>query len=340
MKRKEIEAFIKQKALAEMPEVIDRINLDRITIEPKKRKVFNFNFGNFVKFASGMIALVVTGFIAYNALFSDNSNPVLSTDTEVLGFQTITAAVLLDDANLVELSYSAPLEITELQMTTQEVMSIEDYVGDINPYMHLMETIINDNDSVKYEEFVSDDENYTYAFSYTSTDLSKNPVTYKVYYNLNEEMASGKIKFGEKEFSFEAKKALTTVRIDSENYITVSDESTTTLQKFNYRLYQNGLKMSENNLEIYKVNNNIRVRTKVMKNGLSLNLDVKREFFNELDEFEVTYEIENQTNMINGNFRINLEFDSEENGYVYRYTFGNNNGGMNQPRGPFMGPRA
>ena len=107
---------------------------------------------------------------------------------------------------------------------------------------------------------------------------------------------------------------------------------------FKYQLYQSGDKVLENNMEIYRVQKNIQVRTRIQKNGLSMNLYIQRTYLNNLDELEVEYEIEESQKSINGQFKVNLEFDQQVNGYKYRYIMPNNSS-VNQPRGPFSSTR-
>ena len=339
MKRLEIEARIRKAAIEEMPDIISRINLDNITIEPRQRKTFNFNFSRFMKLAVTSIALVITGFFAYNAFFSPtiDSNTPLESDVELLGFQTVTGAILLEDSNVVELGYSDFPEVTELSTTiTTETININEYIEEINPFMHMMETILNTDNTISYETFESDDELYANAFKYTSSDLAKNELTFKVYYNQDENQINGVIKFADKVYNFESSEGQTKVENDESNYIMITDSSTDQQQKFNYKLYQNGLSVMENNLEIYRIQKNIQVKTMITKNGFTMNLYVQRKFLDNLDEFEVDYEIENEGQQINGQFRVNLEFDQEVNGYNYRYVLANN-GSVDQPRGPFGG---
>ncbi|MGD9761785.1 MAG: hypothetical protein AB7U52_05105 [Candidatus Izemoplasmatales bacterium] len=339
MKKIEIEARIRKAAIEEMPDIISRINLDNIVIEPRNRKTFNFNFPRFIKLAVTSIALVITAFFVYNSFFSSaiNSNTPLESDVELLGFQTVTGAILLEDSDVAELSFTDFPEVTALSTTiTSETININSYIEEINPFMHMMETILNTDNTISYETFTSDDELYTNAFSYTSSDLAKKELTFKIYYNQSESQLNGVIKFSDKVYNFESNNSQTKVESDESNYIVVTDSSTDLQQKFNYKLYQNGLSVMENNLEIYRVQKNIQVKTMISKNGLIMNLYVQRKFFDNLDEFEVDYEIENEGQYINGQFQVNLEFDQEVNDYNYRYVLANN-GSVDQPRGPFGG---
>jgi hypothetical protein len=256
---------------------------------------------------------------------------------EIIGFQTITGSILLEDFSVEELNYTEDDYLNSLELSVTESIDVNDYLDDINPFMHLMETIINQDETIMYEEFQSDDENYSYAFSYTSSDLAKNEVIYKVYYNQSEETTEGEIRFNDYNYQFTKNNQNIKIEIDENNYVNINDLSTNNQQKFAYQLYKNGLKALDTDIEIYRVNKNIEVKTNINKNGLSMNLYIKRNFYSNLDEFEVDYEITENQNQVAGKFNVNLEFDSTINTYKYRYIM-ENNGTAEKPRGPINNP--
>jgi len=339
MKNNDIKQRINQAVIHEIPDVFDRIDISKIQIEPKVKKSINFNFAKSLKLAVSAFALIITAFFAYNFFFAPdiNSNTPLESEIELLGFQTISGAILLEDSSLIELNNIEAYDSIILAVSTAEDDSINDYISEINPLMHFMETIINSDNSIDYQTFASDDANYAFAFKYTSFDLAKNQLTYKVYYNQNETSSSGKIVFSDKEYNFDSENKETKLSIDEDNYVIINNDSESTQQRFKYTIYQNGILMLENDLELYRVNRNIEVKAKITKNGLSMNLYVQRKYFSNLDELEVDYEIDNQGKHLSGKFNVNLEFEQENNGYSYKYNFGNDNS-ETHPRGPMSNP--
>ena len=336
MKVKDIKERIKQTALNEMPDVYEKINLNNIQVEPRKSRKFSFDFAKSLKIVFTSFVLVVSGFFLYNFILNNNidSTTPLASDLEILGFQSISGTVLLGDSELEELSYdNLNSEVVALSQMSESI-TIDDYVDDINPFVHMMETILNSTNDITYNEFDSDDENYQYAFSYKSSDLAKNEVTFKVYYNKTDDLFEGKISIEDEVFEFDKNTIRMQIRASENNYIEVKNNSTDIKQAFNYRLYQDQQLVFENEMELFRVQNNIQVRTKITKNGLSMNLYFERKYMSDLDELEVEYEIEENSSIISGNFKVDLEFDQMMNGYHYRYVFSNNST-TNKPRGPF-----
>jgi hypothetical protein len=271
MKEKEIRERIKQTALNEIPDVYEKIKLNNIQIEPRKRRDFNFSFAKTLKIVFTSFVLIVTGFFVYNFILNNSidSNTPLASDMELLGFQAISGSVLLGDLEAEELSYdSFSSEIIPLSATTESI-SIDTYIDDINPLVHMMETILNSSSDIEYKEFDSDDVSYQYAFSYKSYDLAKNAVNFKIYYNKTNEDFEGKVIIEDNTFEFDKNSLRLQVRASETNYINIENKSTDLQQAFKYSLYQNSELVLENDLELYRIQKNIQVRTRVTKNGVS-----------------------------------------------------------------------
>ena len=341
MKKQDIEKRIRDAANMEMPDVFSKINLENINIEPVEKRHFNFNFGRIMKYAVSTFALIITAVLVYNNFFSpiNNTNTPLETNEEIIGFQTVTGAILLDELNVVELSYSQDDYLTQLSNEVSEEIDVTDYFDEINSLIHVMESILNQDSDIVYESFVSDDENYEYAFKYTTNDLADNEITYLVYYNNDTEDLNGKIVFGDRTFEFIETDSRLRIKIDDDNYIEVLNNSSEEQQEFNYKLYTNGNMVLENTMQLYRVAGSLEVKSEVLKNGRILNLQAQRKFMSNYDELEVEYEIKENQNVKAGKFRVNLEFDQTINGFKYMYIFDNDdNGRFEGPRRPFDSP--
>jgi len=337
MKKKEIESRIKVEALREIPDIYERINLQQIKIEPKKKQTFSFNFVRTLKLSLTSIFILVSGLFLYNYFLSPNSNTntPLASETELIGFQTVSAAALLEQFNVTELNDTSNYDSIDLAFVPNESLNIDDYLDDINPFINLMETILNTDSNIKYTSFDSDVEDYEFAFTYNSQDLAKEAITYTVYYNQNP--LSGIIKHKDKVYNFNFDNQETTVYLDEENYIIVNNNSDETQQKFSYQFYFNNQLRQENEIEIFRVQRALQVKATINKNGLMMKLHFQRKYLTNLDEIEIDYEIEENDNSIIGKFQVNLEFDQMMNIYRYHYIMSKNES-FDRPRGPFSNP--
>ncbi len=337
MKKIEIEARIRAEALKEIPDIYEKIDLNRIVIEPKTKRVWNFNFAKSLKLALTSIFVLVSGFFVFNYFFSPDSstNTPLASETELLGFQTVSAAVLLEQVDVVEMSYSSSYDSEILYFGANENLNIDDYLNDINPFINLMETILNTDSNIQYTSFVSDLAEYEFAFTYSSKDLAKEAISYKIYYN--KDPFSGIIIHKNLTYAFTHDNLQTTVYLNNENYISVTNNSDETQQKFAYQFYFNNQLQQENEIEVYRVQRTIQVRATINKSGATMRLYFQRKFYSNLDEIEIDYEIEDNNQSINGKFQVNLEFDQQMNMYRYRYVISKDEI-LNRPRGPFSNP--
>ncbi|MDD3128783.1 MAG: hypothetical protein PHW21_00260 [Candidatus Izemoplasmatales bacterium] len=337
MKEKDILKRIKETAIKDIPDVFEKINLKNIEIEPKIKKRLNFNFTTYLKIALSSFIFILSGFFIYSNI-NDSSTvdptPLVS-DIEILGFQTITGAVLLEENYESSLASSTYSNIVTLSSTTN--IEINDYVSEINPFMHMLETIINNQGDIEYTLFESDKPEYQKAFRYLSIDLAKNELEFKIYFNESSDSQSGIIVWNENEYSFSSDSLETTISIDEDNYIEVDNQSSENKQLFNYDIYEKGIKKLSNKMEIYQVKGNLEVKSEIIKNGLLMRLVINRKFYTQSDEFEIDYEIEENNQRINGRFSVNLEFNATSNSYNYRYNLPKGNS-VDKPRGPISNP--
>ncbi len=330
MKREEIKARLKESVVNEIPDIYSRINLKNIDIEPRRKKRFSFNFNQVFKVLLTSIVLFVTSFFVYNLALapSNTTNTPLENDIQLIGFQTISAATILDKTIVEDLSAQEMIYIQSLSSTETDV---ENYFTDINPFLSMMETIINTDNNINYNEVDSDNPNYQKKIIYSSFDLAKNPLNFMIYYNQVDTSLTGIIMIRERTYNFTKTNENTQIYLDNENYISVTNDSSENQQKFIYRLYKDNSLLLQNTLEVFRVQRSIRARTIINKNGLSINLLVQRNEKNNLDELEIEYEIADNQKNLSGNFRVNLEMLPNSSEYAYRYILPEKD--VNMPRG-------
>jgi|AntAceMinimDraft_18_1070375.scaffolds.fasta_scaffold00029_4 hypothetical protein len=340
MKRKEILSKIKNQALNEMPDVFNRINLENIEIQDNNfnsiKKPLNFRRAFSYTFAS--LFILVSGFMIYNfgylSLIND-SNP-LESETEMIGFQTVSAAALLSIADVSELNYfDNDYVVTELNQSTS---TVEDEIELINSYLNLAETVIGNESNFVYNNIESDNQNYLYAFEYKGSDLAGNLIVYKVYYNketaLNgNEITSGILIHGFEEYNFTSSQIQKDdkiinkykIYIDSDNFVEVSDVSNNNLQKFSYQVFKDGNLSNSSEITINSYKNNIKATMNITNNysdQLTLEFERNTEDFDN-QEMKIKYTYSKGNNLETGEISVNLIQDDQSGSYQYQYQFGN-----------------
>ena len=340
MKKSDMKARIKEAAINEIPDVFAKINLGSIIIEPKTKKKFQLNFGRLLSVFLTTFVFIFSGYIIYNAYFSplNNTNTPLETDIEILGFQVVTGAVLLNHSVILETYYQDSIYIQNINQDLSTGQSIDDYYSDIGSLIHLMEVIVNSNNLITYVTVESDNLSYTNAFDFTAYDLTKTKLMYRVYYNQSDDQIEGIIRIDQNDYYFSSVDQEIEVANQTLNRIMIRNTSTETQQAFTYKQYYNNELVVENDLIIKQVQQKIQVFASLRKGNLIIDLNVQRRSLSNMDELEVEIEVNNNGNMIQGRFRVVLELDSLSNTYNYRYSQDRGNS-SSQPRGPFSGPQ-
>ncbi|XFA99479.1 hypothetical protein ACAG96_02590 [Candidatus Izemoplasma sp. B36] len=342
MKKQDIINKIKKTALDEMPDVLNRINLDSIVIDDiqtKKnpislRKVFSYTFASLI--------VLLTGFSIYNFGVVPNitNTTPLESDSEIIGFQTISGTTLIDNIQATELSNTfSTYELQELSQTATE--PIEDQLDLINQYMKMTETVIGNQNAFIYEDIESTNPSYQYAFEYRGTDLLGNLITYKGFYNSTESMGytlyNGIIIHDDVEYRFsnsikqlEQNMFITCkIETDENNYVEVTNFSNQNLQKFEYKVYVNGHLDNESELILTEKKDQLKAELTLNKNSDDeVTLNIEDDSTKDTNQYQITYQFKN-TNQ-SGEITVNLVENTETGEYQYQYKTETNSFIMNR----------
>ena len=342
MKKKELINQIRETALQDMPDVLKRINLDQIRIEPKPesiRKPFNLRAAFNYTFAT--LVLLVSGVFMFAVIPFGSDNTPLESDTEIVAFQTVSGAALLDSMSLVNLS-GVELDNDLIQLsTTTEDESSEDEILDqlqlINQYLNMAETVVGSESQYLYQTIESDRSEYAYAYQYTATDLNGNLITYTGYYNIIEtatgEREDGIIYHNGSSYEYtsvayesgDVTRYYYRLKINEENYVEVKNFSSNTVQQFKYKVYRNGSLDSESTMKVVAVKKRLQASISIQnQTGDTINLDIDRNTANQSSQsLEVAYMLQSQTKSSEGTISVSLEYDETAMTYRYRYAVNN-----------------
>ncbi len=343
MNKKDLLSKIKQTALDEMPDVRDRIDLSKAVIEPEYesikqpitlRKVFSYTFAS--------LFIVVSAIIGLNFVNLSTDSTPLENETEIVGFQTVSAAALLDSFQFVDLNVEESDEsLTLLKQTTTTTLDSAD-VDDlltqlrlINNYLNMAETVLVEDGQYLYQAVESDNTEYAYAFQYNGTDLNGNLITYTGYYNIVEidgvQTEQGMLIHDGSQYEYttvatgsgEELQYSYQIRIDAENYIEVSNNSTEDSQSFQYKVYENNELQNQSTVTLVKEKKNLQATVQIINiAGDEITLNIQREN-GETSQFRVSYMLMKGTSNSSGEFTVSLEYDETTQTYQYRYVINN-----------------
>lgn len=333
MKRKAIYKIIQAKALSDMPDILSKINLDSIEIVPEtvKQKSTYWNLSRILSYSVAFAAFLIIAVLGINVLANSNqpNQTPLESDTELIGFQAVSAASLLEGMDLTELSYN----ITPLAFAI-DTSIIESELPAIDQYLNMLEITLGDSDAIQYVAIASDRGEYTYCIQFQSTDLIQDTYNFKFYYNQaetpNQTNITGVMAYDDREFVLTgvmhknagAVKSSFRAEVASDTYVLVENRSTASVQVFAYRIVRQGIVTNESVLNIESVKQQFRVRIHMNVQGKQLSLQVQKTAGN--DAFTIEYEIMNDILESSGQIDVAPEFDTMMGKYVYRYNVRSN----------------
>jgi hypothetical protein len=333
MKKKDLFNEIRSKALNEMPDVFNKIDLNSIVIDEPEVVKSPFNLRKAFSYTFASIFVLVTGFMIFNfgvsPLIVDNTP--FDEDIELVGFETVSATSLLQSLDPVELSFT-PLSYSSVQLSA----NIPDNIDIINSYIGLAETVIGDKSNIIYEEVESTNVNFAYGFEYRAADLAGNLIIYQGNYNYEQittengsiiNKYSGVIRHSGNVFTFtsstEVVNGNTVIRnrinYDQDNYVIVTNESGKKDQKFSYSIYQDGNKVSETLLTLTEKNNSLKADLVIEANdGNRFELSIQKKARNTEENYlNVDFNINNGESK--GEFSVNLVQNQNTNEFQYQY---------------------
>ncbi len=327
MKMNDLKKRIKETALNEMPDIRHKIDLNSIEIFPETeietKPLFNWRKAMTITFS--FLFLGVISLTAYSIFNTDTviTNPLL-TEEQVLSFQAISAASLLDEVEAVPLSF----DITPLEDTPEAV--IENEIDTINQYLNMMETVLGDTETMVSVSLESDIEEYSNYVLYRNKDLVGNLIEFKLYYNIatttDGSTLSGVMYHDLKTYFIEGNidsetETLTSfkVSLDSNHYVTVDDVSDEDGQKYQYKNYTFNALQNEGTVSLQLSNQilNANVETSGVTSQFLLN--VERVQTSSTTKFQVRYQITSGSVLGNGEFEVGVEFDQTLGMYHYKY---------------------
>ncbi|MCK4552338.1 MAG: hypothetical protein KAU02_05410 [Tenericutes bacterium] len=332
MKKDDIIKRIKNSALSEMPDVLNRINISNIKIDEPELSKSPFNFRRAFSYTFASIFILITGFAIFNFGIAPNitDNTPLENETEVVGFQIVSAATLFDSSAPVELAYTTTSNYNIIELSDDN--PIVDNLDYINRYIRLAETVLGNQNSLIYDKVDSTNPSYEHAFEYRSADLLDNLIVYEGFYNQTESeghtITNGIILHDDIEYQFNSfvheVNGLTInkyrIQIDQENYIEVTNKSNNNIQKFSYKVFIDGQLDNESELTLTQRQNIFRAEIKINNQNEEMTLNVTRDSQSEIKQFNIAYKFVNQD--VEGEMTVNLYQNQISNSYQYQYNFG------------------
>ncbi len=124
--------------------------------------------------------LLVSGLLIFAACNTSSSDVFEATD-DIFAFQAITAVELLADQPISTVQQISYLPLSDDSQNDEPIVS--DEITVLNKYLSMMDLYLGDNNGLNVTPESSDNPEYTYKITFTSTTLSGIQVVYTLYYN-------------------------------------------------------------------------------------------------------------------------------------------------------------
>ncbi|MFH5881021.1 hypothetical protein [Liberiplasma polymorphum] len=189
MKNKHISKIIKDDVTSMTPNVIHKIDLASIQIKPKqtsKLKTFvqskRFILSTFTTVTASIIVLLIV--LIGNGSPTIPTNPIaFSEREEIYTISAVSAASLLAQSFQDTQVYNPEIIPLSNTVTLNHHRLIDQELNTLRNYLTMIEPIVGNKDNMTFVLVLSDRQAYTYKLSFTTIDLTGNPMTFDFYYN-------------------------------------------------------------------------------------------------------------------------------------------------------------
>lgn len=311
MNRKELKERIRQAAIEEMPDVLDRINLNHIEIEQKEKRLFTWR--KQFKWAVSAFVMVLTGFFTFQLFFQQPSSNPFETDVELLAFQTVSAGSLIEyaETNVENLSL--------VPLSDNDASDIDPYLTDMSPMIELAELLINQREQIQYEEMPSDNQNFQYKIRYSAINLLDETIEFNIYYNQLPNSIQGIVVQGDKTYEFNQDEQRLRLYYSQEDYIDVAHQEAQSMYQFSYRFMRQNTELFSTDIELVLENAQYQANfTYNNRLGKVISLQMRR---NNDQTLDVDYEVDDQEIRLRGRFNVSVQNDTVTGHPIYRFLF-------------------
>jgi len=332
MKTSELKKKIRASALSEMPDVLSKIDLSSIDIVEPVETISkpSFSLRRILSYSFTLLFVGVVAAVGYLTLHDDTTYTPLTNATELIAFQAISSASLLEDIEAIPLSFDATA------LSDESSTLIQNELDTINQYLNMMEIVLGDTQSMMSVDVVSDNPDFEYEIIYRNVDLVGTLIEFRLYYNLFdtdgvyslEGILTNDVEtyIIEGVFADETLSSFISFRaaLDEDHYVECIDLSTSDSQQFRYRIYAFNAIQNEGDVSLEKANDLLKASIHTSGVNSSFTLGVERINVQSQGRFRVMYMVTSGSYSGEGEFEVGVQYDEMTQGYHYNYIITSN----------------
>lgn len=322
MNRQDIVRQIREQAVKEMPDVLEKIQLQTAEIGIRSnapRRLFPI----WRSLASAMIVLVfavATAFVFLNR--DDTSVYALETDAETFGYQILSGAMFLQNESTIDVD---PLAFATLSDSTT---LFEDNIDLFNETFAVLESLVGAKDDLVFTLTDSDDEAFAQAIAAEVTTLDGETYSYTIYLNqtLRRHMNTfeGEIRFESASYTFRyvkmtgMERSRLTIENGMDTLVVTQQESIDETLTFRYQWFQSGVSYRSMNLNLVKEEGAVVADLSTTVGQTPLSIRMTRMMVEGTPTLRTQYRFGSNGTVESGDVDVVAEYDEVEERVVYR----------------------
>ena len=340
MKDKDIQKIIKRDFSSNMPNVLSKIDLEKITIKEPVKRVSSKPFtAPRLVFASIFSILLVLGIVLTRGgdIIDSPSNIIFNEKEEIYAVSAMSAVSLLHQTiespnNHIFGGFRQTLLSTNIFLS--EHWLIDSHIETLNRYLNALEPILNNRDQLTFNVEISELDDYEYKLIFRSLDLRNETIEQVIHYNQtingNEITLEGIMLVDDKTYVMiaeidiednEFELDLIAYQMGNEdNSIYVYQAIKEKKQTFEYELIRFGETLFESSIEIISKEDYVIIELEYESPYEEVTFEIERVHNGAYDVLYIDYEINGEFHDEEGFILVEVFFDEITQEYIYRYT--------------------
>ncbi len=344
MKKNNLLELIKRDVSSKTPDIVHKIDLDRITIEPKKQPRFKRAFRLSGAFASVLAVLVLLiMFWPTTGTPDDNTPPttVLKEKDNAIGFSAMSSVLALDSLSITNGSTNPLAMNNPLLMDAQTQYNLLEDIDILEDYYPIINTFLNQQDGFDVEVELSDNPDYEYKMLIHFADITGTDKVYEFHYNETidgededeqESTIDGIMLIGTQTYTVTGERAISDeeeslemrASLDEENYVIIEYETETETEsqaiEYYYEVYQNDTLLRSMEIEFEDNNEETEMAMVFIENNIIREFAFEIEMDDDIRIIEIEFVItENDEVIDEGEIEGIIRYDETLEKYIITY---------------------
>lgn len=318
MNRNDLKDRIKESALNDMPEVFQKIDLEKIDIQAKERPVIKSHLR--YKLLISAFIFVLLAVFTFQVFINYPSSQGFESDTDLLAFQVVSAQSFIEYDISDSEDINGQLSNNDTILNVSKASDVEDYIEEMSRMIELGELMINKSEEIQYLDKESDDSNYQYQVRFSAINLLGNDVNYDIYFNQVSDRFEGKLIYGDLSYTFIQNNEGLRLYKNQEDFVQVTYSDNQNIHQFSLKYMQEEVNVYSGNIELVLENKTYHANFEYNnQQGMVINMQMSR---NNESSIDIDYQVKDNAKRFNGQFSVTSKENQGSGQAYYQFKFG------------------